>query len=464
VLKDYYRDRDVRARLAEYGGVSPGSEMTAAYVASIDPGARGPGARWEAAQLGAPDALAGMLERGGDVARSLWDRDSLLFHLDLDYQNTDARGEPFAYPAEAFFRLEPAFRAIRREMLRFGLPLYVLMTGRGYHFTGRVRLDDPLVAALAALVPGVPGWHAGVAARRPPGVDAALTPAHARAHAGLGWLLEYFVHRVMRRIGLASPAPLVVNGTVVGTGLTGRAAASLDFSHMGDPLDARMIRMAFSGYQLHRMRPDQVGERIAVEVPPLAAVPRPRGVEEALLSRTPARARAIAAQSAAAIPDVAAGLLRLLEEYRGSRLAAFHRDYAAACAAVGEAGAPPDLPALPPCVSGAIDAPNDRLLQPAFVQQLTRALLAHGWAPAAIARRVYEAYASDAGWGDHWARRDRWTRATFDVGVFAALVQVGLDEGIDFNCVSAAEKGLCPGTGCPFNLADLRDRMLAPGA
>ncbi|HEX6323696.1 MAG TPA: hypothetical protein VFZ36_08220 [Vicinamibacterales bacterium] len=460
MLKAYYRDRDVRARLDEYCGVAPGSGTTAAYVASLDPSLRGPEARWETAQLGAPDVLDDMLERGGDVARSLWDRDALLFHLDLDYQNTDAPGEPFAWPAEAFFRLEPAYRAVRREMLRFGLPLFVLMTGRGYHFTGRVRLDHPLVSSLAALVPGVPRWHAGVASRRPPGVDADLSPAQARAHAGLGCLVEYFAHRVMRRVGLASPAPVVVNGTVVGTGLTGRAAASLDFSHLGDPLDARLIRMAYSAYQLHRMRPDQMGERIASEVPPLAAVPRPRGVEEALLSRTLPAARQLAAQAPAAIPEVSDGLQRLFEEYTGSRLAAFHRDYVAACAA-DEAAPAAAMPPLPPCVSWPLDEPNDRLLQPAFIQQLTRALIAHGWAPAAIARRVHERYAADAGWGDHWARRDRWTRATFDVGVFAALIHAGLDEGVDFNCVSAQEKGLCPGTGCPYNLADIRDRMLA---
>jgi hypothetical protein len=461
VLKAYYRDRDVRARLDEYCGVSPGSGTTAAYVATLDPQLRGPDARWETAQLGAPDVLDDMLERGGDVARSLWDRDALLFHLDLDYQNTDAPGEPFAYPAETFFRLEPVYRAARREMLRFGLPLFVLMTGRGYHFTGRVRLDDPLASALATLVPGVPRWHAGVASRCPPGIDADLTPAHARAHAGLGCLVEYFAHRVMRRVGLASPAPVVVNGTVVGTGLTGRAAASLDFSHLGDPLDARLIRMAFSAYQLHRMRPDQVGARVAAEVPPLAAVPRPRGIEEALLSRTLPRAREIAAQSPAIIPDVSAGLQRLFEEYAGSRLAAFHRDYFAACEETGQDDTPAGLPPLPPCVSWPLDEPNDRLLQPAFIQQLTRTLIAHGWAPAAIARRVHERYAAEAAWGDHWARRDRWTRAMFDVGVFAALIHVGLDEGVDFNCVSAAEKGLCPGTGCPYNLADIRDRMLA---
>ncbi len=461
MLKTYYRDRDVRARLAEYCGDAPGSGPTAAYVASIDPAARGPVARWETAQLGAPDVLDDMLERGGDVARSLWDREALLFHLDLDYQNTDAPGEPFAYPAEAFFRLEPVFRAVRREMLRFGLPLFVLMTGRGYHFTGRLRLDHPVVSALATLVPGVPRWHAAVASRRPQGVDATLTQAHARAHAGLGCLVEYFAHRIIRRIGLASPAPVVVNGTVVGTGLTGRAAASIDVSHLGDPLDVRLIRMAFSGYQMHRMRPDMVGTRIATDVPALSAVPRVRGVEEALMSRSPSCARGIAAVSHAVLPDVSTGLVRLLDEYRFSRLAAFHRDYLAECFDLVEAAAPLDLSTVPPCVSWPLDAPNDRLLQPAFIQQLTRALVAHGWRPAAIARLVYERYMSDANWGTHWARRDRWTRATFDVGVFAGLIHAGVDEGLDLNCVSAQEKGLCPGTGCPFNLAEIRDRMLA---
>jgi len=128
---------------------------------------------------------------------------------------------------------------------------------------------------------------------------------------------------------------------------------------------------------------------------------------------------------------------------------------------IGAAALRAGLPPLPPCVSWPLDEPNDRLLQPAFIQQLTRTLVAHGWTPAAIARRVHERYAADAGWGDHWTRRDRWTRAMFDVGVFAALIHVGLDEGVDFNCVSAMEKGLCPGTGCPYNLADIRDRMLA---
>lgn len=458
MLNGYYRDRDVRARLHEYGGGSPGTGTTAAYVASLDPALRGPRARWETAQLGAPAVLDQMIEGGGDVARSVWDRDALLFHLDLDYQNTDAPGEPFLYPAEAFFRLEPVYRAIRREMLRFDLPLFVLMTGRGYHVTGRIRLDDPIVPHLAALVPAVPRWHAGVASRAPDGIDPSMTPAHARAHAGLGCVVEYFVHRIMRRIGLMSPVPVVVNGTVVGSGLTGRAAASLDFSYLGDPLDTRMIRMAFSTYQMHRMRPDVVGDRASTGVAPFAAVPRARGLEEALISRSLSNARDIAAHTHAAIPDVAPGVARIIEEYRHSHLAAVRARYHVDLESPSAEREPGPLP---PCASRALDEPDDRLLQPAFLQQLTRVLMAEGWRPADIARLVYDRYEDTPGWDAQWSRRDRWTRAVFDVGVFAALVETGLDEGLDFNCVSAREKGLCPGTGCAFNLSAIREQLLA---
>jgi hypothetical protein len=207
------------------------------------------------------------------------------------------------------------------------------------------------------------------------------------------------------------------------------------------------------------MRPDIFGRAVAERVPVFAAVPRPRGLEEALLSRGLSAAKTLAASTRAWLPDVAGGVARLVGDYRASRLASFHRAYFAALATDAPSASPP-IPGLPPCVTWPLDAPNDRLLQPAFIQQVTRALIAHDWTAPAIARLVDAKYRSDARWGDHWRRRDPWARAVFDVGVFAALIYTGLDEGVDFNCVSAIEKGVCPRTGCRFNLADIRDRMV----
>jgi hypothetical protein len=44
------------------------------------------------------------------------------------------------------------------------------------------------------------------------------------------------------------------------------------------------------------------------------------------------------------------------------------------------------------------------------------------------------------------------TRADFDVRVFAGMIATGLDPLVDFNCVSAQEKDICPRDGCEFDL------------
>jgi hypothetical protein len=75
----------------------------------------------------------------------------------------------------------------------------------------------------------------------------------------------------------------------------------------------------------------------------------------------------------------------------------------------------------------------------------------------ALVRAAYEA---DHAWGDRWRRLHAATRAEFDVRVFAGMVATGLDQLVDFNCVSAQEKGLCPGTGCTLDLRVDRDRLL----
>ena len=88
---------------------------------------------------------------GCDIARSLWDRTQLIFFIELDYENIDEPGEPYLRPAEAFFKLEPVYRAARRVFTRLGLETQAIMTGRGYHFTGQVQLDDPIIDRLAAV-------------------------------------------------------------------------------------------------------------------------------------------------------------------------------------------------------------------------------------------------------------------------------------------------------------------------
>ena len=114
---------------------------------------------------------------------------------------------------------------------------------------------------------------------------------------------------------------------------------------------------------------------------------------------------------------------------------------------------------LAPCVTAPLERPNDLLLKPEHLQHVVRALLARGWAAAQIAALVQQKFEEPHGWGDRWARSDPRTRADFDVRVFAGLVATGADELIDFNCVSAQEKDICPRVGCPHDLRVDRDRL-----
>jgi hypothetical protein len=462
-VQQYYADPDVRTRLLEYCGAVPGAPPSAVYVAVLHPEGR-PFPGWQQATRVPAVALTEHLSLEGDLSRSLWDTRNLIFVLDLDYQNVDFPANPFLYPAETFVKLEPAYRATRQVLVRFGLSPLVVMTGRGYHFIGRIPLNDPAIDMLASLVPDLPGWYEGYRDRHSRNIDATLDVRQARAASGLGLLIEYLAHRILRRSARSSRVPVVVNGTVVGSGPMGRECVSLDFSHVGDPLDTRTMRIAFSTYQWHRFRPDIFGpecERAGT----LVALPRRgRGLLSMLMSgRTLDAARRSARRTSTALPIVADGVRRLVIEYESSRLAAFHRTFYGT-GGRGESRAPRvDLETLLPCVAVALNSPNDLLLKPEHLQHLTRALLTCGWTARQIAELVCEYYESDFGWGDRWAVLHPRSRAEFDVRVFAGLIAMGLDTMIDFNCVSAQEKDICPRVGCPHDLRTDRDAFLARG-
>lgn len=427
-IAEYYADRHVRARIVEYCGATHGGHPTAAYITPLGPVAT--------------DGIA------HEFARSLWDLDNLIFFIQLDYQNPDHPEEPFLHPADVLLKLEPAFRACRAVCQSFGLDVQAVLTGRGYHFVGRIPLDALVIETLAALGGETPAWHAGYETRRPPGLTATISARHARAAAGLGLLVEHVAHLILAR-AWTSPIPFVVNGTGARDGVVGRECVSIDFSHVGDPLDVARFRSAFSAYRRHQTRPDLFGTRVAA-LPPLAAVPR--GAEPLVTFLTDGRGLGVARQAARAshvtIPDVQRGIGRLLADYAASPLAAFHRSFRAECRNVTQPL--PDWRAdLPPCITAPLERPNDLLLSAGHVQHLVRGLLAKGWMPAQIAALIAEKYQEPHEWGSRWSRLDPRTRAEFDVRVFAGLVATGADDLGDFTCASAQVKGVCPLVGCP---------------
>jgi len=165
-----------------------------------------------------------------------------------------------------------------------------------------------------------------------------------------------------------------------------------------------------------------------------------------------------ARRGSAFLPNVAPGVSALIRSYRPSPLEAFHRRFYNEKASLR---AEPRLPGgLPQCMTSTIDNPNDRLLKPEHIQHVVRGLLSRDWTAAQIALLVRRLYEEDHGWGSRWTRADAESRADFDVRVFAGLVATGIDGLVDFNCVSAQEKDLCPRGLCGHDLRRDRDVLL----
>jgi hypothetical protein len=410
--------------------------------------------------------LDDVLDCGADIFRSTWDRHHLLVHMDVDYLNADRPGHAFARPADVFQKMEPTYQSIVELLTRYRIGLLTVMTGRGYQLTGRIPLDSLTVERLAALAPGVPDWYETQQRRLLlPWIHDHFTPDHARAYVGLGLIMEYLAHHVIRHAASRSPLPVVMNGTNVGFGPEGREAVSLDLSFAGDPMDVRHVRVAFGGYQMHRFRPDLYGAEVAA-LDPLVAVPRWNSSLDEMLNRHRSRdgAACLAESSRTRIPTVTDGVAALLAEYEQSSLARFHRAFY-----LTEPNPPAswsrtydrfDLSALPPCVAAPLVNPHDLLLKPEYIQHVTRFLMSEDWAPRHIAGLVWSRYEKDFGWGERWSLLSARARAEFDVRVFAGMVATGLDRSVDFNCRSAQEKRLCPLAGCPRDLRVNRDRLL----
>ena len=85
-LKDYYVQQEVRQRMVEFLGGHRLEDASWAYMTADD---SSPGLDFRPRPLG---ELVVMPRREMDVKRSLWDRRSLVIHLDIEYGSTGSQG------------------------------------------------------------------------------------------------------------------------------------------------------------------------------------------------------------------------------------------------------------------------------------------------------------------------------------------------------------------------------------
>ncbi len=448
--RPYCSRTEVRQRFTEYLGGSSLADATCVYVISGAPSMA------EGFHPLPVTELWSLLERQPEAARSLWDRQSLVVHLDVEHVHFDRPWASYLDRSHCFEVQKPAVRAIYQILGLYGIAPLHLLTGRGHHFVWRVRRDAEVFARLARLARPPPSLEQLYAEPQQP-LGETVEAELGAAFAGLGRVMEYLGHRLLRAAAADTPVPLQLTAVEAGPVGGEREIVSIDLSEYGDPLHVRMVRLPFSGYlKAYRLRPAVAAQRQA-GLPLMVAVPLV-GIEETeglRLMRDLDAAAELARSAHVAIPDASLQMASLLAEYEASALARFHREFDRPVDP-----ARPPLIALPPCAQRILDHPNDLLLKPAGIQHLGRVLLALGWHPRQIVELIESKYRADHGWVQDLHFHEAACRAEFYTRVFSGLSATGCDDAVDFNCCSAQEKRICETEPCGQSLEPFKQSLM----
>jgi hypothetical protein len=412
------------------------------------------------------DNLWLFLERGYDVSRSLWDRESLIVHMDIDYVNFDYPGEPYLRPKRVFGIQQPVAGAVEEKLLYHDIIPLHLLSGRGHHFVWRVRQDSSAFMRLSELGRVPVSLKARYAKPHAPRNEI-VKPEIGRAFAGLGLVMEFLAHCVIKDSAAQCEIPIELTAVKVGTGQKGSEIVSIDLSEYGDPIHLREVRIPFSIYLKPQRQRDILGEAFVKDMSPLFLIPLHEMDETIgiITMRDLNEIMHLARRASVKIPDQSLGMENLIAAYSESGLVRFHdwfysQDHEPFWNWPQSYDRTP-MYMLPPCAQRILRRPNDLLLKPAGIQHIVRTMLSLGWHPRHIAGLIRSKYERNYGWGGEWYHYDATSRADFYTRLFAGLFMAGVDDLVDFNCRSTQEKGYCFERECHTNLAEFRDPLLA---
>ena len=385
-----------------------------------------------------------------DLARSLGDREHYIIHLDIEYVDLVSPESAIIDPGRAFALQQPTVNAIEECLVRYGIRPLHLITGQGHHFVWQFPKKSELSQLLITEI-------------LPPSQKTQEKSHDDSIFQAIGLVMEYLAGEIKRKASRESTVPVEITAVAVGTGRDGRhELVSIDISEYGDPLESRVIRIPFT----HYMKPWYSGmvDRIPAQraIPRLVTLPLHEiDIRQALeIRKSSAEITSLARRTLVTIPLQESGMTRLVEAYRHSNHFEFHQHF---YSWDPEKEIPAlDVSGLPACVIHVLENPNDLLLKPAQLQLVTRTLLAQRRHPAEIAALIAGIFSDPSyRWMEnYWEIYNPKMRSEFYVRLFSALVAVGIDEAIDFNCVSSQEKGLCPCSSCAMNLLDLKNSLL----
>jgi hypothetical protein len=205
----------------------------------------------------------------------------------------------------------------------------------------------------------------------------------------------------------------------------GREMISIDLSEYADPLPMRTIRLPFSGYLKPWQQTYAVGAGNLSRIGPIIFVTLDAAdLRHGMAAmRDPKLAAALAGESSAIIPDQTNGSEHLLHHYLGSDLKKAHDVFYTARhddpRRWPETYDHTPLDFLPTGAREALRHPNDLLLRPVGMKNVTNALLDRGWHPRHIAGLIRSKFERDHAWGGEWKDYSPALRADYYTRMFA---------------------------------------------
>ncbi|MFB3905304.1 MAG: hypothetical protein ACE15E_17785 [Acidobacteriota bacterium] len=431
LVKDYYRNPEVVSRLTEFLGGFSLEEATCVYLSRSDH------PLYSNLQLKTPNQLQYYLDQGVDVARSLWDRESLIVDIDIEYVNFDFPAEPYLDLDRTFEIQQPVALATQKILLRSGISPLHLIGGRGHHFMWRIPRHTRAFRTIKAFGRLSRRVRQLYAQRHPP-MEEPVSEEMGLAFAGLGLVIEYLGHGIKAETKERCQIPVEITAVEVAPGLRGREMISIDTSAFGDPLYTRMVRIPFTAYRKHWEQGVATAPELAARIPPLFFIPlHEMQVSDGLrVMQDAGLVSELAQRASVQIPDQAEATEVLVESYRGSSLKRFHDWF------YSQEHDPPEswpdtydrtpLDPLPSCARHVLNHPNDLLLKPAYIRVLTHVMLALGWHPRHISGLIRSKYERDFGWVPPWEEYEPGVRADFYTRLFSGLFYTGIDQVEDF--------------------------------
>ncbi len=492
---DYYREEIIQRKLEEYCSSWPrhfsgsaaddivrcSSEYWVGYGESLTwDGREEPFASVQKSHEG----FNWLMSKGLDFFRAVWDEEVSIFNIDIEYFNLDNPAYAYVNPRRSMMLVETVWKQLLKILdWGYGIKPLVFQTGNGVQMTFAVvrnSHEDILLQTIGCIEGSVESkyrdTHSGV---RPWG----LPISQGLSFDGIGRIVEMLYHKLvyeLRVSGWDFPMHVGDISAIHSTGM--REGINFDCSLYFDPLFMRDTRAPFSTHQKHKVYRNKVGEDVANSVPIQIAIPRyvrdwdgnffeidfdtvmGRGEypgDDGIRRHYDAAVN-LAYDCNCRIPVYDFEVRNLLEEYFSSVLSVFHNEFDSVYHEPYWKGytwysSIDWYSIVPPCVAEPLtNASSDKLLNPAYIQLITRVLMAKGFHPKHIAGILSMKYVAFGGWDKY----DQSTRANGWVRSYAGQILCLIDSLDELNCVSVQENGMCNCSGGPcHNLSDYRNDL-----